>query len=313
MLLKSVGRHCLIPLVGLIGLIFVRSLLPLSSWAQANEELITTGFSLAMIILISWLVIKSTRVLRDVVTAQFDISAKDNLRARKVHTQLDVMRHVVVVIVLIVAFGTALMVFPKGQQIGKTLLASAGIIGIVVGMSAQKTITTVIAGLQIAFTQPIRLDDVVIVESEWGRIEEITLTYVVVRIWDQRRLIVPVTYFIEKPFQNWTRTTAELLGTVFLYTDYTVPVDAVRQTLQDILGKSPLWDRRVCVLQVTNATEKTMELRALMSTANASDGWDLRCQVREQLLTYIQKQHPEALPRTRAVLERIPGEDGRPS
>jgi small-conductance mechanosensitive channel len=205
------------------------------------------------------------------------------------------------------------MVFPKGQQIGKTLLASAGIIGIVVGMSAQKTITTVIAGLQIAFTQPIRLDDVVIVESEWGRIEEITLTYVVVRIWDQRRLIVPVTYFIEKPFQNWTRTTAELLGTVFLYTDYTVPVDAVRQTLQDILGKSPLWDRRVCVLQVTNATEKTMELRALMSTANASDGWDLRCQVREQLLTYIQKQHPEALPRTRAVLERIPGEDGRPS
>ncbi|MCF7975298.1 MAG: mechanosensitive ion channel family protein [Phycisphaerae bacterium] len=308
MLLKSVIRHCRVPLIGLIGLIFVRSLLPLWPWAEANKELITTGFSLAMIVLISWLVIKSTQVLRDVVTGQFDITAKDNLRARKVHTQLDVMRHIVVVIVLVVAFGTALMVFPKGQQIGTTLLASAGIIGIVVGMSAQKTITTVIAGLQIAFTQPIRLDDVVIVESEWGRIEEITLTYVVVRIWDQRRLIVPVTYFIEKPFQNWTRTTAELLGTVFLYTDYTVPVDAVRQTLQGILDKSPLWDKRVCVLQVTNATEKTMELRALMSTANASDGWDLRCQVREKLLTYIQESHPDALPRTRAVLARMSDE-----
>jgi small-conductance mechanosensitive channel len=311
MLLRSVIKHCRLPLVGLIGLILVRSLLPLASWPVAKMELITTGFSLALIILISWLIIKSTRVLREVVTAQFDLTAKDNLRARKVHTQLDVMRHIVVVIVLVLAFGTALMVFPKGQQIGKTLLASAGIIGIVVGMAAQKTIGTVIAGLQIAFTQPIRLDDVVIVENEWGRIEEITLTYVVVRIWDQRRLIVPVTYFIEKPFQNWTRTTAELLGTVFLYTDYTVPVDEVRKALQRILNEAPKWDKRVCILQVTNATEKTLELRALVSAANASDAWDLRCQVREQLLAYIQDAHPEALPRTRAELERLPEKEGK--
>jgi small-conductance mechanosensitive channel len=310
MLLRSVIKHCRLPLVGLIGLILVRSLLPLASWPVAKMELITTGFSLALIILISWLIIKSTRVLREVVTAQFDLTAKDNLRARKVHTQLDVMRHIVVVIVLVLAFGTALMVFPKGQQIGKTLLASAGIIGIVVGMAAQKTIGTVIAGLQIAFTQPIRLDDVVIVENEWGRIEEITLTYVVVMIWDQRRLIVPVTYFIEKPFQNWTRTTAELLGTVFLYTDYTVPVDEVRKALQRILNEAPKWDKRVCILQVTNATEKTLELRALVSAANASDAWDLRCQVREQLLAYIQEAHPEALPRTRAELERLPEKEG---
>jgi small-conductance mechanosensitive channel len=311
MLLRSVIKHCRLPLVGLIGLILVRSLLPLASWPLAKMELITTGFSLALIILISWLIIKSTRVLREVVTAQFDLTAKDNLRARKVHTQLDVMRHIVVVIVLVLAFGTALMVFPKGQQIGKTLLASAGIIGIVVGMAAQKTIGTVIAGLQIAFTQPIRLDDVVIVENEWGRIEEITLTYVVVMIWDQRRLIVPVTYFIEKPFQNWTRTTAELLGTVFLYTDYTVPVDEVRKALQRILNEAPKWDKRVCILQVTNATEKTLELRALVSAANASDAWDLRCQVREQLLAYIQEAHPDALPRTRAELERLPEKEGK--
>lgn len=306
MLLKSVVRHCIVPLGSLVGLIMLRSLLPLAPWTEVNKEMVRTGFSLGLIVLVSWLAIKSTHVLREVISAQFDVSAKDNLRARKVHTQLDVMCHIVVVVVLVVAFGTALMVFPKGQQIGKTLLASAGIIGIVVGMAAQKTIGTVIAGLQIAFTQPIRLDDVVIVESEWGRIEDISLTYVVVRIWDQRRLIVPVTYFIEKPFQNWTRTTAELLGTVFLYTDYTVPVDAVRQALQDILDKAPQWDRRVCVLQVTDATERTLELRALVSAANASDAWDLRCQVREELLTFIQKTYPDALPRTRAELEPCP-------
>jgi len=306
MVAKSIIKHCVVPLLALIALIGLRSLLPLAPWVEADKDLVKTGFSLALIVLVSWLAIKSTHVLRDLVTAQFDISVKDNLKARKIHTQLDVLCHILVVVVLIVALGTTLLIFEKGQQIGKTVLASAGIIGLVVGMAAQKTIGTVIAGLQIAFTQPIRLDDVVIVENEWGRIEDITLTYVVVSIWDQRRLIVPVTYFIEKPFQNWTRTTAELLGTVFLYTDYTVPVDAVRQALQDILNKAPKWDKRLCVLQVTNATEKTLELRALVSAANASDAWDLRCQVREQLLAYIQESHPDALPKTRAELEPLP-------
>ncbi len=310
MLFKSIAKHCIVPLVGLIGLIVIRSLLPLAPWAETHKEILKTGFGLALIVLVSWLVIKSTHVLRDVVAGQFDITAKDNLKARKVHTQLDVMCHIAVIVVLIVAFGTALMMFEKGQQIGKTVLASAGIIGIVVGMAAQKTIGNMIAGLQIAFTQPIRLDDVVIVENEWGRIEDITLTYVVVRIWDQRRLIVPVTYFIEKPFQNWTRTTAEILGTVFLYTDYTVPVDAVRQALQGIVDNAPKWDKRLCLLQVTNATEKTLELRALVSAADASDAWDLRCQVREKLLAYIQEAHPEALPKTRAELERLPEKEG---
>ena len=306
MVTRSILKHCMMPLLGLIVLIGLRSLLPLAPWLEVNKELVKTGFSLVLIMLVCWLAIKSTHVLRDVVTAQFDITVEDNLKARKIHTQLDVLCHILVVVVLIVAFGTTLMIFEKGQQIGKTVLASAGIIGLVVGMAAQKTIGTVIAGLQIAFTQPIRLDDVVIVENEWGRIEDITLTYVVVSIWDQRRLIVPVTYFIETPFQNWTRTTAELLGTVFLYTDYTVPVEAVRQALQGILEKAPKWDKRVCVLQVTNATEKTLELRALVSAANASDAWDLRCHVREQLLAYIQKTHPGALPKTRAELEPLP-------
>jgi small-conductance mechanosensitive channel len=195
-----------------------------------------------------------------------------------------------------------LMTFPKVQQLGTTILASAGIIGIVVGMAAQRTIGNFIAGLQIAFTQPIRLDDVVIVENEWGRIEEITLTYVVVKIWDLRRLIVPITYFIEKPFQNWTRTSADILGTVYIYVDYTVPVDSIREQLQKILNESELWDKKVCVLQVTNATERTVELRALMSAPDASTAWSLRCQVREKLIDFIRENYPHALPKLRAEL-----------
>jgi small-conductance mechanosensitive channel len=175
-------------------------------------------------------------------------------------------------------------------------------------MAAQRTIATFIAGVQIAITQPIRVDDVVIVENEWGRIEEITLTYVVVRIWDLRRLIVPITYFIEKPFQNWTRISADILGTVFIYTDYTVPVDAVREQLQKILNESEHWDKKVCVLQVTNATDRTMELRALMSAEDASAAWTLRCEVREKLHEFIKRKYPQALPRVRAELSRIEGE-----
>jgi small-conductance mechanosensitive channel len=196
-----------------------------------------------------------------------------------------------------------LMTFPRIKSLGTTILASAGIIGVVVGLAAQRTIGTFIAGLQIAFSQPIRVDDVVIVENEWGRIEEITLTYVVVKIWDLRRLIVPITYFIEKPFQNWTRVTADILGTVFIYVDYTVPFDAVREQLQRILNASELWDKKVCVLQVTNTTERTVELRALMSAPDASTAWSLRCEVREKLIDFIQKKYPKALPRLRAEMD----------
>jgi small-conductance mechanosensitive channel len=215
------------------------------------------------------------------------------------------LKRIVIVIVCILAFGSILMTFEKVRQLGTTILASAGVVGIVVGMAAQRTIATFIAGIQIAITQPIRVDDVVIVENEWGRIEEITLTYVVVRIWDLRRLIVPITYFIEKPFQNWTRISADILGTVYLYTDYTVPVDAVREELQKILKESDHWDGKVCGLVVTNATEQTLELRALMSATDASLAWDLRCEVREKLIEFIKREYPEALPRVRAELNQL--------
>jgi len=268
------------------------------------ESLIRTVFGIVLIALVSWLLVKATYVLNEVVMLRFRVDVKDNLRARKIHTQLRVLRRIIIIVVVIVATASILMTFPKVRQLGTAILASAGIIGIVVGLAAQKTIGTFIAGLQIAFTQPIRLDDVVIVEGEWGRIEEITLTYVVVRIWDLRRLVVPITYFIDKPFQNWTRVSADILGTVFLYVDHTVPLDAIRAELQRILETSDLWDRKVCVLQVTNTSERTIEVRALMSAADASIAWSLRCHVREELVEFIQREYPDSLPRLRATLEK---------
>ena len=270
------------------------------------ENLTRTVFGIALIVLISGLLIRATFLINDVILMHFEVDVKDNLRARRLHTQLQVLRRIIVVVIVVIASACILMTFPKVRQLGTALLASAGIVGIVVGLAAQKTLGTFIAGLQIAFTQPIRLDDVVIVEGEWGRIEEITLTYVVVRIWDLRRLIVPITYFIEKPFQNWTRVSADILGTVFLYVDHTVPVDAIRAELQRILEGAEWWDRKVCVLQVTNTSERTVELRALMSAEDASLAWTLRCHVREKLVTFVRENYPHALPRLRAELDKSP-------
>ncbi|MFC1761669.1 mechanosensitive ion channel family protein [Planctomycetota bacterium] len=305
MIWNSLRKHCLKPIAVLVALLLVRPWLVLIPTPEKYRTFGQYLFSLALIGLIAWLIIRSVDVLRDVLMAKYDISKKDNLLARQIHTQIDILEQIVTVAVIVLALGTALMLLPGAKAIGKTILASAGVIGIVAGFAAQKTIATFFAGLQIAITQPIRLDDVVIVENEWGRIEEITLTYVVVRIWDQRRLIVPVTHFIEKPFQNWTRTTAELLGTVYIYTDHTVPMDSVRTELKRILGASPHWDKRVCVLQVTNTTERVIELRALMSAADASTAWDLRCEVREKLVSFLQQQYPEALPRIRAEMNPL--------
>ena len=300
-------RYCYRPVQWLFIVFVLRSVLPVvfpEEYLAAAKHVI----SLLFIGLVSLLVVRAMYVLDGYIIHRFNIDEKDNLRARKVRTQLNVLKRIVVVLVFIMAIGTMLMTFEKVRQLGTTLLASAGIIGIIFGIAAQRTIGTFIAGLQIAFTQPIRIDDVVIVEGEWGRIEEITLTYVVVKIWDLRRLIVPITYFIEKPFQNWTRVTADLLGSVFVYVDYTVPVEAVRAELQNILKGSELWDGKVCVLQVTNTTERAIELRALMSAADASTAWSLRCYVREKLVEFIQKNYPESLPRLRASLKQLPGQ-----
>ena len=304
-------KHCYRPFQWIVVLLVIRLILPL----KLSEEYLLAAkqtLSLFFIGLISFLLVKATYVLDEYVIGSFSIDEKDNLRARKVRTQLNVLKRIVIIVVCILALGMMLMTFEKVRQLGTTILASAGIIGIIVGMAAQRTIATFFAGLQIAFTQPIRIDDVVIVENEWGRIEEITLTYVVVKIWDLRRLIVPITYFIENPFQNWTRVTADLLGTVYIYVDYTVPVEAIRAELQKLLKDTELWDGKVCVLQVTNTSEHTLELRALMSAQDASTAWGLRCHVREKLVEFIQKNYPESLPKLRASFQQFPGKKVNP-
>lgn len=297
-------KHCCRPLLWTVIVFVIRLSLPLVS-PEANLDTLNHIISLFFIGLVSWLLIKIIYALQDYVLSRFEIGAEDNLKARKIHTQMRVLKRIAVIIVGVVALAVMLMTFPKVRQLGTAILASAGIIGIVVGMAAQRTIGTFIAGLQIAFTQPIRVDDVVIVENEWGRIEEITLTYVVVKIWDLRRLIVPITYFIEKPFQNWTRVTADILGTIYLYVDYTVPIEAIREELHRILKNSELWDSKVCVLQVTNTSERAIELRALISAADASVAWTLRCEVREKLVEFIKKNYPQALPKLRAELHQL--------
>jgi small-conductance mechanosensitive channel len=262
-------------------------------------------FSILMIISISWILIELSNVLRHSFIENFSFEKDDNLRERRMFTQINFVRKLVVVLIIIVAFSFILMNIESARRIGAGLLTSAGIAGIIVGFAAQKSIANLLAGFQIAFTQPIRIDDVVVLEGEWGKIEEINLTYVVVRIWDQRRLILPINYFLEKPFQNWTRTTADIWGTVFLYVDHTVPVEEMKKKLKEILESTPLWDKKVQVLQVTDIKERTVELRCLMSARDSPSAFDLRCLVREKMLGFIQSHYPETLPKTRVLMERV--------
>lgn len=258
---------------------------------------------IVLIISIAWLLIASLRTMKRMFLDNFDTTQENNLRSRKFHTQFNILESVFVVLIIIIAIGAILMLFEEVRKFGISLFASAGVAGIIIGFAAQKFIGAVIAGLQIAITQPIRLDDVVVIEGEWGRIEEITLTYVVVKIWDLRRLVVPSTYFFEKPFQNWTRTSADILGTVFIYTDYRVSFDAMREELARVLEATPLWDKKVNVLQVTDAKQNGVEVRALMSAKDSPTAWDLRVHVREKLIEFLQKNYPESLPKTRILVQ----------
>jgi small-conductance mechanosensitive channel len=227
------------------------------------------------------------------------LDVRDNYHARRVHTQVTVLRRVIVTFVMLVCAALALMTFPRVREVGTSLLASAGIAGLVAGLAARPILENLIAGVQIALTQPINLDDVVVIDGQWGWVEEIRSTYVVVRIWDQRRLVVPLSRIIHESFENWTRRTAELLGTVTLHVDYTVPVEAVRNKLREVVDLTDKWDGRVCVLQVTDANERTLELRALVSAASSADAWDLRVFVREKLVEFLQTEYPRSLPRAR--------------
>lgn len=263
-----------------------------------------TFFSVLFTINVAWIIIELSNVIRHHILDKFTIDKSDNLRERRMITQVDFVRKIFVIVVIVIATAGVLMQFESARNIGAGLLTSAGIAGIIIGFAAQKSIANLLAGFQIAFTQPIRLDDVVVLEGEWGKIEEINLTYVVVRIWDQRRLVLPITYFLEKPFQNWTRTTADIWGTVFLYVDHSIPVAPLKAHLKSLLESTPLWDGKVQVLQVTDIRERTVELRCLMSAVDSPSAFDLRCFVRENMLDYIQRNYPESLPRTRVLLQQ---------
>lgn len=263
--------------------------------------------ALALISVLTWLGVRCVRAVAYTIIELNPADTPDNLQARRIQTQTKVLARSTMVLIVLIGSGTALMTLPLLRQIGTSLLASAGVAGLVVGFAAKPVLGNLLAGMQIALTQPIRLDDVVIVQNEWGQVEEITGTYVVVRLWDQRSMIVPLQWFIENPFQNWTRTASDILGTVLVWADYRLPLEPLRKEAQRICGMAPEWDGRLCLTQVVEAGEHAMQLRVLVSAADAGRLWDLRCRVREELLGFIQHNYPEFLPRMRAEVrdERV--------
>ncbi len=272
------------------------------------------GLSILFICLVGWLAIASVNIFADLRARRYDIGVEDNLAARKFLTQIRVLQRAVVIFIAIVTLAVVLMTFESVQKYGAGLFASAGVAGLVLGLAARPVLANLIAGIQIAITQPIRIEDAVVVEGEWGWIEEIATTYVVIRIWDWRRLIVPLSYFIEKPFQNWTRESGSIIGSVFWQVDYRLPIEAFREKMKEVVEQSEYWDGQVVVLQVTEANKQTLELRGLMSARTSPRAWDLRCEVREKMIVWLQENHPEALPRLRAeIAEEKSFAPGEPS
>jgi small-conductance mechanosensitive channel len=297
---SSLVRHAEGPTRWILPLLAVVLALPALPVRSDLVRALRHVVGLGVIASVAWVIILLTEVFSDALFARYTLDISDNLTARRIRTQTMVLRRIFNVVVIVVTAGLMLMTFPAIRELGTSLLASAGIAGLVVGMAMKSTFSNLIAGLQVALTAPIRIEDVVIIEGEFGWIEEILTTYVVVRTWDLRRLVVPLSYFIEHVFQNWTRQTADLLAYVYVYCDYTVPVEELRQEFRRIVESTPLWDKKVCGLQVTDASEHTLQIRALTSASDSSKAWDLRCYVREKLIRFLQEKYPESLPKTRA-------------
>jgi len=280
----------------IVAMIIAMPIAPLDS---DTASFVTRLLLMAVIGLFGWAAIVTLHIAADIYLRRFRLDVADNLLARKHNTQVRVLLRTIDGMIVLVTVGFALMTFEPVRQFGLSLFASAGVAGIVAGLAARPVLSNLIAGVQLAMTQPIRLEDAVIVENEWGNIEEITSTYVVVRLWDWRRMIVPLTYFIEKPFQNWTRDSSALIGAALFYLDYRAPVARMREKLGEIVRQSKRWDGQVVNLQVTDTKEQTIVVRCLASAASAGDAFDLRCEIREKMIDFLQREHPEALPRQR--------------
>lgn len=288
-----------------VFLLLVQIILRSTPSSVPQIEILRHLGAIGLIAALTWLAVRSVAAVGDAIIELNPFDAPDNLQARRIQTQTKVLTRSAMVMTILIGSGAALMTLPLLRQIGTSLLASAGVAGLVVGFAAKPVLGNLLAGLQIAIAQPIRLADVLIIENEWGEVEEITGTYVVVRIWDLRRMIIPLQWFIEHPFQNWTRNNSELLGTVSIWADYRLPLDPLRAEAERICKEAPEWDGRLCMIQVVETSEKAMQLRALVSAYDAPRCWDLRCRVREGLVAYIQRDFPECLPRVRAEIEKI--------
>lgn len=299
---QSLVRHSERPTKWIFPLLTVLSVLPgllLPPRLMSALEHIT---GLGLIAATSWLAILLIQITSDIMAGRYRIDVADNLVARRIQTQFLIIRRVCIILVTVITLAIMLMTFPAIKHIGTSILASAGLASLVVGVSMKDTLANLIAGIQIAFAQPFRLEDAVIVDNEMGWIEEIGSMYVIVRCWDLRRLVVPLSYFLSNPFQNWTRESADLLAYAYLYVDYTVPVDELRAEMRRICESTPLWAGKLCVLHVSDAKEHTVELRALVDVRNASDAWDIRCLLREKMIDFLQKNYPGSLPRQRGEL-----------
>ncbi|HEY1180256.1 MAG TPA: mechanosensitive ion channel domain-containing protein [Phytomonospora sp.] len=283
-----------------LALIAVRLLLP-EIWTWEWRVVVDHVVTLAIFGAVAWLLIALLHVVEGMIMKRVD-KPGESLTERRQRTQIILIRRISVAGILVLAVSAALLTFPMVRTIGVSILASAGILGIVLGLAAQSWLKGLFAGLQLAFGDALRIGDVVVVQNEWGHVEEITLTYVVVRIWDKRRLVLPTTFFTENPYHTWTRSTVDILGTVELDVDFTLPLEPVREELQRLARECEYWDGDTANLQVTDAVHGRMRLRAVVSAADGSVVWDLRCHVREGLVNWIRDNHPASLPKTRAEL-----------
>ncbi len=307
-LLFSVIRHLARPLAFWFPLFIFDLLLPLVRIPQVFRDRLAHLVEVALIITFAWCLIRLIYAIQNYVNHRLDIHTPDNLRQRRLLTQLMYVRRVIVMIVILLTIGAVLLTFATLRKLGAGLLTGVGVGGIIIGFAAQRSLANLLAGFQIAFTQPIRIDDEVVVEKEFGIVEEITLTYVVIRIWDERRLVLPINYFIEKPFENWTRTTSQMHGTVFFYLDYTIPVEWLRQQFRELVEQHPLWDKRTASLVVTDIRADVVEVRGLVSASSSGNVYEIRCYLREQLLRRIRESYPDCLPQQRV---QVPSGSGR--
>ena len=305
-------RRGRLPFRVVLVLIAVRQVCAATTSLGSWQDAVLTVIQLAIIATCGWLLAVFAFALEDLTLARFPIDIADNRRARRVRTQVTLLRRISVAAIVTLVLASMLLTLPGAREAGATILASAGVIGIVAGLAAQSSLSNLFAGLQLAFSDAIRVDDVVVVEKEWGRIEEITLTYVVVHIWDDRRLVLPSTYFTTTPFQNWTRKESAVLGAIELEVDWRVPLADLRDELNRALDVSEIWDERVGILQVTDAVGSVVRLRVLVSGVDGPTVWDLRCEIREALVTYLQRAHPEALPLIRVEHTSPPNPPVRP-